>query len=393
LQTARKKMKRGYAPKPVRRRDWLPDAPEAWDEWDEMDIATQERVMPLDERERRRTLEQALFAQPGTDPVAAAAALANSGQPDESPLAAMDTAGTVLEISNGLAQVELGERVVRCTIRGALNGQRSLYTNPVTVGDQVVVYVDSTGDDEQGVIQEVLPRRTVLARPDVHASHLQQALVANADQLLIVASWREPALWPELLDRYLVAAERFRLAPVICVNKIDLAEDVAECHGLLSPYRILRYPVVLTSAVSGAGLDALGMLMESRTTVLSGLSGVGKSTLLTAIYPSLDLRTGETSERKHEGKHTTTQATFLRVDPRTAVVDTPGIRSLGLAGLRPEELAAYFPEIGDLALGCRFSDCSHRHEPGCAVQSALETGLIAPSRYHSYAKIYEEISS
>ncbi len=296
----------------------------------------------------------------------------------------------MLEISNGLAQVELEDEVVRCTIRGNLSVQRSLYTNPVAVGDRVIISPDGAGG---GVIDQVLPRRTVLARPDVHASHLQQAIVANADQLLIVASWREPALWPELLDRYLIAAERFRLAPVICVNKIDLAEEVAECRDMLAPYRALSYPVVMTSAVSGAGLDALALLLENQTTVLSGLSGVGKSTLLTAIYPSLNLRTGETSERRHEGTHTTTQATFLRVDPRTAVVDTPGIRALGLAGLRRGELAAYFPEMADLAPSCRFGDCSHLHEPGCAVQAALETGVIAQSRYNSYAKIYEEISS
>ncbi len=280
------------------------------------------------------------------------------------------------------------DETLLCTVRGSLLAQRSLYTQPVIVGDRVVITLDGVGG---GVVEEVLPRRTVLARPDVFAGHLQQAIAANVDQLLIVSAWREPALWLELIDRYLIAAERFRLTATICINKIDLAEDLAECHAMMAPYRALGYAVVMTSAVTGAGLDAVRLLMVNQTSVLSGLSGVGKSTLLSAIFPGLNLRTGETSERRHEGKHTTTQATFLRVDGRTAVVDTPGIRDFGVAGLRPTELAAFFPEVADLAGGCRFGDCSHRHEPNCAVRAGVADGLIAPSRYKSYVKIYEEL--
>ena len=242
-----------------------------------------------------------------------------------------------------------------------------------------------------GVVEEVLPRRTVLARPDVFASPLQQGLAANVDQLLIVSAWRNPALWLELIDRYLVAAERFQLAATLCVNKIDLAEELDECHAMLAPYRALGYPVVMTSALTGVGLDGVRLLMANRTTVLSGLSGVGKSTLLSAIFPGMNLRTGETSDRRHEGKHTTTQATYLRVDGHTAVVDTPGIREFGVAGLRPGELAAFFPEVADLAGGCRFSDCTHQHEPHCAVRAGVADGLIAPSRYKSYLKIFQEL--
>lgn len=388
LQAVNKKVKRGYAPKPVRRRDWLPDDPESWNE---VDYAQAERVMPLDERERRRTLEQAIFAEPGVDAVAIAHALA-AGSAESDLVLQSEPAGpvgVVMESSNGICRVTVGEEVLLCTVRGSLLAQRSLYTQPVIVGDRVVITLDGAGG---GVVEKALPRRTVLARPDVFAGHLQQAIAANVDQLLIVSAWREPALWLELIDRYLIAAERFRLTATICINKIDLAEDLDECHAMMAPYRALGYAVVMTSAVTGAGLDAVRLLMTNRTSVLSGLSGVGKSTLLSAIFPGLNLRTGETSER-HQGKHTTTQATFLRVDGRTAVVDTPGIRDFGVAGLRPTELTAFFPEVADLAGGCRFADCSHRHEPNCAVRAGVDDGLIAPSRYKSYVKIYEEISS
>ena len=388
LQAVNKKIKRGYEPKPARRRDWLPDDPEAWDA---VDYAPAERVMPLDERERRRTLEQAIFAEPGADAATIAHSLAaGSAQADliSEPEPA-GPVGVVMESSNGICRVAVGEEVLLCALRGNLLAQRSLYTQPVIVGDRVILTLDGAGG---GVVEEVLPRLPVLARPDVFAGHLQQAISANVDQLLIVSAWREPALWLELIDRYLIAAERFRLTATICINKIDLAEDLAECHAMMAPYRSLGYAVVMSSAVTGAGLDAVRLLMLNQTSVLSGLSGVGKSTLLSAIFPGLNLRTGETSERRHEGKHTTTQATFLRVDGRTAVVDTPGIRDFGVAGLRPNELAAFFPEVADLAGGCRFSDCSHRHEPNCAVRAGVDDGRIAPSRYKSYVKIYEELT-
>lgn len=393
LQAVRKKMKRGYEPKPARRRDWLPGDVESWDE---LDYVPEERVMPLDERERRRTLEQAVFAEPGgdpggepgADPVAIAHALtAQADAPDPAPEPS-GPVGVVMESGNGLCRVALGEEVILCAMRGSLSAQRSLYTQPVIVGDRVTVTLNGAGG---GVVEEVLPRRTVLARPDVFAGPLQQALAANVDQLLIVSAWLNPALWLELIDRYLIAAERFQLAATLCVNKIDLAEELDECHAMLAPYRALGYPIIMTSALSGAGLDGLRLLMANRTTVLSGLSGVGKSTLLSAIFPGMNLRTGETSDRRHEGKHTTTQATYLRVDGHTAVVDTPGIREFGVAGLRPGELAAFFPEVADLAGGCRFSDCTHQHEPHCAVRAGVADGLIAPSRYKSYLKIFQEL--
>jgi len=221
--------------------------------------------------------------------------------------------------------------------------------------------------------------------------HLKQVIVANADQLLIVASWRDPIFWPELTDRYLIAAERNNLSPILCVNKIDLAEDVAGCYSALRPYLHLGYRVLFTSALTGEGVDALREVLRRRMTVLAGLSGVGKSSLLSTVQPGLQLRSGEVSERSGEGQHITTQVSLFRLDIGGFVVDTPGIREFGLSGLRRAELARFYPEITAVERNCRFSDCSHLHEPGCAVQAAVRQGLVSATRYHNYRKIYADL--
>jgi ribosome biogenesis GTPase len=275
-----------------------------------------------------------------------------------------------------------------CSGRGTLYAQESGFTNAVAVGDQVLVRQEGAG---RGVVEQVLPRRSLLARPDVFYPHLQQVVVANVDQLLIVASWREPIIWYELIDRYLVAAARNRLPVVICVNKIDLAAARAECEAELQPYRDLGIPVLLTSAQTGDGIPDLRARLQGRTTVLAGLSGVGKSSLLAAVQPGLHLRVGLVSARKHEGRHTTTQATLLLLDSHTCVVDTPGIREFGLSGLTRAQLVTYFAEMADAAAHCRYRNCSHLDEPGCAVQAAAARGAIAACRMHSYRLIYASL--
>jgi ribosome biogenesis GTPase len=178
------------------------------------------------------------------------------------------------------------------------------------------------------------------------------------------------------------------LPALLCVNKIDLAETPDEYQRSLQPYEALGVPLLLTSAQTGVGIAQLRALLHGHTTVLAGLSGVGKSSLLAAVQPGLHLRVGAVSERKHEGRHTTTQATMIRLDERTSVVDTPGIREFGLSGLTRPELATYFPEFIPVADGCRFRNCTHLDEPGCAVRAAVARGAIADSRFHSYRLIY-----
>ncbi len=362
-QTARKQQK---VPKQQRK-------VERWSADDE-DMALNERIMPRGEGERRRATAQnvARGTTQGESPIE------DNGYQQ----------GMVVEVSTGMCRVDTGERIVLCRLRNHLRTEDSGYTNVVAVGDVVQWSDDGAGD---GLIEAVAPRRSVLARPDVFKSHLRQVIVANADQVVIVASWREPAIWFELVDRYLVTAARDNLTPIICVNKIDLVEDAAACEAALTPYRDLGIDVILTSAQHGMGIETLRTMLAERVSVLAGLSGVGKSSLLSAVQPGLQLRTSHVSDRKHEGRHTTTQATLVRLADGGAVVDTPGIRQFGLSGLARDELVEYFPDIAAEAAACRFGNCAHLKEQGCAVLAAVEHGTIAASRYKSYSAIYETL--
>jgi ribosome biogenesis GTPase len=227
-----------------------------------------------------------------------------------------------------------------------------------------------------------------LARPDTFYSHLQHVIVANIDQLLIVASWRNPHLWPELIDRYLITAERNGITPIICVNKVDLAEASDDIEAAIQPYRELGVEVILTSAERGDGLTDLREQLQGKISVLAGLSGVGKSSLLTAIQPDFDLRISAVNDDSHQGRHTTTQTNMLPFGDDGYVIDTPGIREFGLAGLHQSDLVQFYPELVRQANGCRFSDCAHQQEPDCAVRASVEAGTIPAARYQSYVKIW-----
>jgi ribosome biogenesis GTPase len=297
--------------------------------------------------------------------------------------------GMVLEVSSSLYRVALNGHVLLCSLRGSLSAEDTGYTNLVAVGDRVTV---TSPGGNRGVIEAVLPRRSALARPDPFYDHLKQVIVANADQVLIVASWLEPPLWHELIDRYLISAERNRLVPVLCVNKIDLAEDRDKVRRSVASYLALDYRVLFTSALTGEGTAALRALMQGKTTVLAGLSGVGKSSLLAAVQPDLDLRVGDVSTHwGGQGQHTTTQVNLFALDDESYVVDTPGIREFSVAGLQPRELLRFYPDIEAFAARCRFADCSHTHEPGCEVKAALREGWLSETRYHNYRRILAEL--
>ena len=395
LRTARKRLKRNREPKGPRQKDWMFDDPASWDEFDYTDS---ERIMPRDEGERRREVRQQAFQptadlQDETTEAEAVASGEESSISPDTPDIPGTVQGLVLEVSTGMCRVDLGEETLLCHLRGALTAHESHFTNVIAVGDQVLV--QHNGGD-RGIVEAVLPRRRVLSRPDVHASHLQQIVAANVDQLLIVSAWREPAIWLELIDHYLVAANRNQLPAIICVNKLDLAASDAEVDETLACYLPLGYSVVKTSALKGDGLAELREHLQGRATVVAGLSGVGKSSLLTAIEPELALRVGNVSdwwggEGGGQGKHTTTQATWLRLNPSTAVVDTPGIREFGISGLHKPQLVEYYPDIAEFAPQCRFHNCAHVNEPNCAVQQAVRRGEIAASRMKSYQKIYTSL--
>jgi ribosome biogenesis GTPase len=411
LRNVKKQIKRGRQERPVRQRDWTPDDDE---DWDDVDSAASERVLPRGEQERRKAMwnlalqrlaqeeQTAKDGESAEDLASAARAAAASGpagsEASPSPAAAEQSAalerespkgqrGQVSEVSTGLCRVDVQGQTVLCTVRRSLGAADTGFTNVVAVGDEVIVALDGAG---RGVVEAILPRRSALTRPDVFYSHLQQVIVANADQLLAVASWRNPALWPELLDRYLIAAERHNLQPLICLNKVDLAADRRECRTVLEPYTQLGYRTVLASAVTGEGVAELRELLRGRTSILAGLSGVGKSSLLAAVQPGLNLRIAEVSTRHHAGRHTTTQVNLLKLEMGGQVVDTPGIREFGLSGLQPKDLVRFYPELAAIT-GCRYANCSHVHEPGCAVRLAVREGRLSTVRYDSYCKIRKSL--
>ncbi|MBN1641994.1 MAG: ribosome small subunit-dependent GTPase A [Anaerolineae bacterium] len=375
----RKRIKSNRKPKVARDQSWKKRILEGEvDEW-ELDLPQEERLLPRGREEELANLRVKVDQE-----IRAAEAAA----PTETPVDPAWRQGVVTRISTATYHVDLSDEVLLCGVRGSLSASRTGYTNIVAVGDDVLV---SMGDAGHGVIERVLPRQTVLARPDPFNDDLSQVIVANVSQLLIVSSWEEPALWLELVDRYLIAAAEGNLEPLICLNKVDLAEEEEDYLEEMRVYEELGYTVLYTSAETGQGIDALRDHLIGQSTVLAGLSGVGKSSLLMAVQPDLELRVEEVSGYSGEGRHTTTQVSLLRLDGGGYVVDTPGIRELGLITTHRPELVLHFPEIAALVQECRFNDCSHLHEPGCAVIKAVEEGRIRWSRYASYQSIYESL--
>jgi ribosome biogenesis GTPase len=377
--TSRKRIKPNRKPKLARERNWRERYLSGELDQEELDSRQVERIVPRSREEKlieiRTKVEQELTQQAPPDI-------------DQQETPKDGQTGTVIQISTSIYHVDLGDTVLLCAVRGSLTASETGYTNIVAVGDKVLV---SPGDAGHGVIEHVLPRRTVLARPDVWNEDLSQIVVANVDQLLIVSSWEEPPLWLELIDRYLIAASEGGLESLICLNKIDLAESEQDYEPEMSIYEDLGYQVLYTSVETGQGIDELRQHLEQRSTVLAGLSGTGKSSLLMAVQPDLQLRIAQVSHDTGAGRHTTTQVSLLKLDEGGYVVDTPGIRELGLISTRRHELILHFPEIAEMVSQCRFNDCTHLHEPGCAVKEAVEDGRIPWSRYASYQSIYESL--
>lgn len=272
-------------------------------------------------------------------------------------------------------------RIYRCATRRVLKTLTTDQRHVVATGDRVLFRPTESGE---GIIERVEPRRGVLCR----TSHgKQQVIVSNVDQLLIVTSAAEPRLKPNLIDRLLVTAERSRIRPIICVNKIDLT-DLADLQPLAGVYGQLGYDILLVSAVTGFGLERLKRALTERETVLSGQSGVGKSSLLNSVMPGLDLRVRAVSSDSDKGKHTTTAAELLPLPIGGYVVDTPGIRQFQLWDVIPEEVAGFYRDVRPFVRHCRFPDCTHTHEADCAVKDAVADGRLDTRRYESYCQVF-----
>ena len=251
-------------------------------------------------------------------------------------------------------------------------------------GDEVAVRFEHG----EGQVTGLAPRRTRLSRlAGAKGQRYEQVVAANIDRLIIATAAARPKFKRGIVDRYMICAQAGGVEPVLCVNKMDLVKNEPD---ELHPYRELGIPILLTSCEDGRGLDDLRQALEGRFSVLAGASGVGKSSLLNALEPSLNIETQEVSNFNEKGRHTTTTARLYTFN-NIRIIDTPGIRKLGISGVSPEELAFYFPEIEPYAHACKFRDCTHTCEPGCAVLEAVENGDIPQQRYGSYLRIRESM--
>ncbi len=291
----------------------------------------------------------------------------------------------VIRVRGPFYDVLTPQGVLRCVVRGALKKERRR-EDLVVVGDRVEVRVVAPGE---GVIEAVAPRRRALVRR-ARDREAAQVIVANLDQLVVVMAAAQPELSLGMLDRFLVVAESQDLPTVICLNKVDLDSE-GRARTALAPYRAIGYPVVETSVVTGEGLAELWQALEGKLSALAGPSGVGKTSLVKAFRPELDLRIGAVSEATGRGRHTTTASELIQLDERTFLVDTPGIGVLHLWAILPEELGRCYREFRRYLGACAYRDCRHLDEPDCAVRAAVEAGEIDPGRYERYRAIYREL--
>ena len=295
--------------------------------------------------------------------------------------------GVVLKSTGSWYQVrsfESGE-LFNCRIKGKFRVAGIKSTNPIAVGDVVHFHLEDH-QEGQGIISAIQDRKNYIVRKSVNLSKQVHIIASNMDQALLVTTLAQPMTSTGFMDRFLSTAEAYSIPTIIVFNKIDLydEEEMMELEYREAVYSAIGYKVLKTSAMQGIGLEKLKEELKDKTTLLSGHSGVGKSTLVNAVEPNLDLRTGTVSLSHRKGQHTTTFAEMHPLRMGGDVIDTPGIKGFGMVNMKKEEISHFFPEIFALSEQCRFHNCMHLNEPECAVKSALEENKIAPTRYESY---------
>ena len=303
--------------------------------------------------------------------------------------------GLVLKSTGKWYTVELEDgSVVSCSIRGKLRLEGLSTTNPIAVGD--IVILGETPDNEgKQTISDFEPRRNYIVRKSTNLSKQMQILAANVDRAYLLVTLKSPVTHLAFIDRFLVAAESFRIPVTLLFNKIDMysESELKEVDALIDLYSSIGYPCHKISAENKQNVDFLREEVKGHQVMISGHSGVGKSTLVNALDPSLDLRTGEISQAHLQGQHTTTFAEMHKLQSGGYIIDTPGIRAFGVIDLDKEVISHYFPEMRELIGACKFHNCQHMNEPKCAVKEAVERGQIAPSRYNTYIQLITEDES
>ena len=301
-------------------------------------------------------------------------------------VARLDARGCLVRLDEPMEGLPGDGYELWCGVRGRIHlRDRRHQKSPVAVGDRVQV---SHSSEDRGVVESIEPRRSTLSRPSVRRGRVEHVMAANVDRVVIVTALEEPVFNAALVDRLLAVIAYSNLEALLVVNKMDLGEAAPPEAAV---YEALDVPVLLTSATSGQGIDALAEALAGRTSVVAGHSGVGKSSLLNAVQPRLGLEVGDVNAVTGRGTHTTTAAVWIPLAQGGAVIDTAGVREFGLYGIPKRDLPWLFKDIAEIADGCRYPDCSHTHEPGCAVQEALVAGELAPFRFDSYLKILESL--
>lgn len=301
--------------------------------------------------------------------------------------------GTVVKSTGSWYRVKDKRGVLyNCRVAGKMKLDDLKLTNPIAVGD-FVSFEEEKDEPGTGVIRSIAPRKNYVVRQSPRKKHFLHFLASNIDQALLVVTVKEPNLKPGFIDRFLIMTEPYNIPVIIVFNKADLYEegDLEYFEFFRSVYEEIGYDVILCSAASGIGLDQIRGLLKDKVTLISGQSGVGKSSLINAIQPGMGLKTEEISDFSGKGQHTTTFAEMFELEGGGSIIDTPGIKTLSFSHLEIADVAHNFREFFKLSENCRFADCTHRNEPHCAVKEALKTGKISELRYVNYLTILEEI--
>ncbi len=298
--------------------------------------------------------------------------------------------GVVVKTMGSWFEVEHQSALYPCRLRGKLRLRGARSTSPIVVGDNVTF---SGNEPDEYLIESIEPRRNYIIRRASNLSKESHIIAANIDRAIVVATLTHPRTPPEFIDRFLITCEAYKIPATIVLQKIDLLEGQMEhIEAFERIYTLAGYDIIRTSATTGVGVEEVKQLLAGATTLISGNSGVGKSTLIKAIEPSLEIRTAEISQSHNKGRHTTTFSTMYPLSEGGYIIDTPGIKGFGLLDIESEELWHYFPEMMRYGGDCQFYNCTHTHEPKCAVVEAVKSGNIDPQRYESYIKILDEDS-
>jgi len=289
--------------------------------------------------------------------------------------------------SNYLVKLESG-RIIGCKLKGKIRLDDRKTTNPVTVGDKVDIELEN---EDEGMITNIHPRKNYIIRKSINLSKQAHIIASNLDQAVLIATLVEPRTSLGFIDRFLITAEAYSIPAVIIFNKCDNlnAELLTLQKEIIQIYENIGYPCYQISSFNASDIESIKPLFKGKTTLISGHSGVGKSSFINALQPSLKIKTGIISAAHAKGTHTTTFAELYHLDFDADIIDTPGIKELGLVEMKKEEVGHYFPEIRKLMTQCKFNNCLHVNEPKCAVREAFEAGTISPERYESYLKILE----